>query len=74
LAGTTSGRYTAPLPNEYRHSPWWIPALILFFALGGILVIVLNYISLLPAAPSNWYLIAGLGGVVLGMAVATQYR
>ena len=71
---TVSGRYTAPLPADYRHSPWWVPAFMLAFFGLGILMIVLNYISLLPSAPSNWYLLGGLGLIVCGFAVSTQYR
>jgi hypothetical protein len=71
---TVSGRYTAPVPAEYRHSPWWVPVIMLTFFGLGILMIVLNYISLLPAAPSNWYLLGGLGLIVCGFAVSTQYR
>jgi hypothetical protein len=44
-----------------------------FFACG-VLMIVLNYISLLPSAPSNWYLLGGLGLIVCGFAISTQYR
>lgn len=40
----------------------------------GVLMIVLNYISLLPSSPSNWYLLGGLGLIVVGFAVSTQYR
>jgi hypothetical protein len=44
-----------------------------FFACG-LLMIVLNYISLLPSAPNNWYLLGGLGLIICGFAVSTQYR
>jgi Cell division protein CrgA len=71
---TASGRYTAPLPADYRHSSWWVPAFMLAFFGCGILMIVLNYISLLPGAPSNWYLLGGLGLIVCGFAISTQYR
>jgi hypothetical protein len=71
---TTSGRYTAPLPVDYRHSPWWVPAFMLTFFACGLLMIVLNYISLLPSAPNNWYLLGGLGLIICGFAVSTQYR
>jgi Cell division protein CrgA len=71
---TASGRYTAPLPVDYRHSSWWVPAFMLAFFGCGILMIVLNYISLLPGAPSNWYLLGGLGLIVCGFAISTQYR
>ncbi len=69
-----SGRYTAPLPYDYKHSHWLVPAFMLAFFSLGLLMIVLNYISLLPAAPSNWYLLGGLGLIVLGFIVSTQYR
>ena len=53
-AGTTiSGRYTAPVPMEYRHSPWWVPASMLTFFAVGLLMIVLNYMSLLPSSPNQ---------------------
>ncbi|MGA3221599.1 MAG: cell division protein CrgA [Acidimicrobiales bacterium] len=74
-AGTTvSGRYTAPVPMDYRHSPWWVPASMLTFFAIGLLMIVLNYMSLLPSSPTNWYLLGGLGFIVCGFAVSTQYR
>jgi hypothetical protein len=75
-AGTTSGRYTAPIPNEYRSSPWWVPVLILVFFGLGILVILLNYlpIHVLPGQPSNWYLFIGLGFIVAGFISATRYH
>lgn len=69
-----SGRYTAPTPISYRRSPWWVPTLMLVFFGGGLLMIVLNYISLLPGAPSNWYLIGGLGAMICGFATSTQFR
>jgi hypothetical protein len=70
----SGGRYTAPLPVDYRHSPWWVPAFMLGFFACGLLMIVLNYISLLPSAPSNWYLLGGLGLIICGFAISTQYR
>ena len=73
---TSSGRYTAPIPMEYRSSPWWVPALILTFFGIGILVILLNYlpIHVLPGQPSNWYLFVGLGCIVAGFISATRYH
>jgi hypothetical protein len=71
---TTSGRYTAPIPDEYRSSPWYVPAIMLGLFGLGVLSIVLNYLSLLPASPSNWYLLGGLGGIVAGFIAATRYH
>jgi hypothetical protein len=40
----------------------------------GLLLIVGNYVGILPASPSNWYLIGGLFGIVVGAMMATQYH
>lgn len=58
----------------YRPSPRWVPAA-MFGLLGiGVLMILLNYLAPIPGAPSNWYLLAGLGVVLGGIVTATQYR
>ncbi len=45
----------------------------MFALLGvGIIVIVLNYMGLLPGATSNWYLIVGLAAILGGIVTATQ--
>ena len=71
---TTSGRYTPPVPKAVKVSPPWVP--ILMFALLGIgaLMIMCNYLELLPGSASNWYLVAGLAFILGGIATATQYR
>jgi hypothetical protein len=71
---TTTGRYTAPIPEEYRTSPWWVPAIMLGFFGVGVIGILLNYLSLLPASPSNWYLLGGLGFIILGFISATRWH
>ena len=40
----------------------------------GALMIVLNYLELLPGAVTNWYLLGGLGLILGGIFTATQYR
>ncbi len=71
---STSGRYTPPVPKAVKVSPPWVPVL-MFVLLGvGALMIMLNYLELLPGAPSNWYLIGGLGFILGGIATATQFR
>ena len=72
--GTTSGRYTAPIPREYRSSPWWVPALILAFFAAGIVIILLNYLGLLGGSASNTYLFIGLGCIVLGFISSTRWH
>jgi hypothetical protein len=74
-ASKSSGRYTPPIPKYEKVSPPWVPAL-MFTLLGlGALVIVLNYMNLLPGEESsNWYLLLGLGMITGGFATATQYH
>ena len=67
-------RYQPPPKKKPKPSPTWFGATILTIIVAGILVIVLNYINLLPGAPRNLYLWSGLGAVALGMALATQWR
>ncbi len=52
----------------------WIPVL-MFTLLGiGSVMIVLNYVALVPGGTSNWYLVAGLGLILAGIITATQYH
>jgi len=70
----SSGRYTAPIPREFRSSPMWVPVLILTFFGLGLICIMLNYLGLLPGGANNWYLILGLGLIVVGFIAATRYH
>lgn len=69
-----SGRYTPPIPRYVRHSPRWYPWLLLTLLLLGVIVIILNYVQVLPASPTNWYTLAGLVGILSGAMLATRYR
>jgi LPXTG-motif cell wall-anchored protein len=43
----------------------------------GLLLIVLNYMGVLPGTAdggNGWYLVAGLVSILAGIMVATQYR
>jgi predicted lipid-binding transport protein (Tim44 family) len=71
---SASGRYTPPIPKSVKTSPAWMGPLILILLIGGALMIVLNYFNVLPAAPTNWYLLAGIGVIASGFITATQYR
>ena len=68
------GRYTAPIPREFRSSPMWVPVLILAFFGLGLICILLNYLGLLPGGANNWYLLLGLGLIVAGFIAATRYH
>ncbi|MGI9624071.1 MAG: cell division protein CrgA [Acidimicrobiales bacterium] len=59
-------------PTGQKVSPIWVPVL-MFALLGlGTLMIILNYVDLLPGGTSNWYLLAGLGLILGGIITATQ--
>jgi hypothetical protein len=72
---TPTGRYTPPTPKSKKVSPVWVPAL-MFACLGiGVLIILANYVGLMPGGDaSNWYLLIGLGLITAGFLIATQYR
>ena len=55
-------------------SPIWVPVLLFGLLIIGALLIILNYMQLLPGAPRNLYLLLGLAGILGGIMVATQYR
>ena len=70
-----STRYTPPADRTHdMPSPTWVPVLMFTLFGLGMLTIFLNYVSLLPGAVSNWYLLLGLGFILGGIVTATQYR
>ncbi len=79
----TAGRYVAPevrgriTPKKQRETEashaqfgWLIVQLMAF----GIIVITLNYLSVLPGSVSSWYLVMGLVSLFSGFFLATKYR
>lgn len=70
-----SARYTPPVPREQKVSSRWVPILMFTFLALGMVMIVFNYLNLLPGDdPSNWYLLGGLGLITMGFVVATRWR
>ena len=69
-----SGRYTAPTPAEFKVSPWWVPALMITLLVLGVLVILLNYLSLLGGSANNIFLFVGLGLIVAGFITSTRWH
>jgi hypothetical protein len=69
------GRYTAPKPKTAKRSPPWVPAT-MFACLGiGVAVIIGNYFELLPGGEAQTsYLFVGLGLMIGGFALSTQFR
>lgn len=70
----STGRYTPPIPKETYISPRWVPW-VMFTLLGlGMLIIVTNYLEVLPDGAKNSYLLVGLGCITAGFITATRYR
>ncbi|MBM3673167.1 MAG: cell division protein CrgA [Actinobacteria bacterium] len=69
------GRYTAPTPQSAKSSPLWVPSTMFAALLTGVIIIVMNYLGLLPGGEAqNSYLFVGLGMLIGGFALSTQYR
>jgi hypothetical protein len=69
-----STRYTPPIPKEEKVSPRWVPVMMFaLMALGSILIII-NYLGVLPGGTSNTYLLVGLGLILASIVTATQWR
>jgi len=69
------GRYTPPAPRSQKVSPRWVPIVMASLLVIGMLMIVLNYLNLLPGPdPSNYYLLGGLALITTGFVVATRWR
>jgi hypothetical protein len=68
-------RYTPPAPKSKKSSPLWVPASMFTCLLLGLLVIVGNYLELLPGGQAqNSSLFIGLGLMVTGFGLSTQFR
>lgn len=69
-----STRYTPPVPKEYKVSPRWVPVLMFGLLAVGSLLIIINYLGVLPGGTSNSYLLVGLGLILASIITATQWR
>jgi hypothetical protein len=59
---------------EKGPSPTWYVGL-MFGLMGlGVLIILANYITLLPGSPDNSWLMVGLAGIAGGFAMTLNYR
>ncbi len=69
------GRYTAPEPRTKKHSPMWVPSVMFTCLATGVVVIIGNYLQLLPGGEAqNSYLFLGLGLLIAGFVLSTQFR
>ncbi len=67
-------RYTPPIAKNVRTSPRWMgPAIVGFFLLG-VVVVILNYVGLLPGGVNNLWLLAAIGSIFVGLLLATRYH
>jgi hypothetical protein len=75
---SASRRYTAPTTAAKKGpSPRWVPVLMFAFWIAGLLLIILNYMGVLPGSADSgngWYLVGGLASILAGIITATQYR
>ncbi len=67
-------RYTPPAPKNLPPSPLWVPAAMFSLLLIGTIVIVVNYLGMLPGGAQNGYLVLGIVEITLGFTIATRYR
>ena len=55
-------------------SPRWYVVTMSALMIMGVLLIVLNYLTLLPGSVSRWYLWSGLGLIGAGFLMTTNYN
>ena len=67
-------RYTPPPPKKAAPSPLWVPVVMATLLLVGLLVVLTNYLGMLPGEQENRYLLLGLGLITGGFVLATTYR
>ena len=67
-------RYTPPPTKKAPASPLWYGVAITTLLVLGLLVVVTNYIGLLPGEAENRYLILGLVLISSGFMMATGYH
>jgi hypothetical protein len=68
-------RYTPPQPKAKKHSPLWVPVAMFTMLVCGVVVIVLNYLGMLPGGDAqNSDLVLGLVLIVGGFIASTQYH
>jgi hypothetical protein len=69
------GRYTPPAPKKAPGSKLWVPATMFTMLALGMIVIIGNYLQMLPGGEAqNSYLFVGLGLFVGGAILSTQLR
>ncbi len=68
-------RYTPPPPKKAPPSKLWVPVGLTTLLAVGLLVVVTNYLNLLPGPDTeNRYLLLGIALISGGFLMATNYR
>ena len=70
-------RYQPPPKKKPKPSPRWFGVLVLTIMGIGVLMIILNYLGLMPGTggqAANRYLFGGLILIAVGFLAATQWR
>jgi hypothetical protein len=67
-------RYTPPAPKKRESSPMWVPVVMFALLATGTVVIITNYLGILPGEQQNRYLLLGLAEITAGFIFATFYR
>lgn len=69
-------QYQPPPKPKAKPSPRWLGPTILTFMFAGVIIIILNYLGMIPGTggATNLYLWVGLGLIAVGFGTATQWR
>ena len=68
-------RYTPPPPKKAPPSKLWVPVGLTTLLAVGLIVVVTNYLNLLPGPDTeNRYLLLGIALISGGFLMATNYR
>lgn len=73
-APAASSRYTPPTPRSAKGTQPWVPYLFFGFLAVGVVGVFLNYLSVLPGAPSWWWLGGSLACIFASVLTASQFR
>jgi len=71
---TQSKKISTQMSTSNGPSPRWYIILMSSLMILGVLLIVLNYLTLLPGSVSKWYLWSGLGLIGVGFLMTTNYN
>ena len=71
---TQSKKISSQMSKSDVPSPRWYTILMSSLMIIGVLLIVLNYLTLLPGSVSRWYLWSGLGLIGAGFLMTTNYN